>query len=388
MTNLIIKLFIKDSSEVKNPVVRQRYGIVSGFVGIFCNIFLFAAKLLIGSLSGAISVIADAFNNLSDAGSCVVSIIGFYMGNKPADSEHPYGHGRIEYISSLIISFLIMLMGFELFKTSFNKILNPEPLDTNWIMIGVLVLSVIVKMWMAAFNRKIGHTINSTTLIATAKDSLSDVFATSTVIISLIVYLFFKIPLDGIMGAIVSVLIFFTGITSAKDSISPLLGEKPDPEMIQTIKERVLSYDGVEGIHDLEIHNYGPGRCFVSLHAEVPANTDIMLSHEIIDSIERTLADELNIQVTIHMDPIVTDDEQINTVKKDIQEIIISIDSSYSIHDFRMVQGPHHTNVIFDVVTPIKTKFTDQELKEIIQKKITEYDDNFRAVLTIDKDLT
>ncbi len=388
MADLIFKLFIKDFEDTGNPRVRFRYGVVSGFVGIFCNVVLFAAKLLIGFLSGSISIMADAFNNLSDAGSSVITLFGFKMAGKPADREHPFGHGRMEYIAGLIIAFLMVIVGVELGKSSVDKIISPAELSFDWVTILILVFSVSVKCWMAFFNKKAGEKINSETLMATAKDSINDVIATFAIIISVLIMLIFKINIDGYIGALVAVYIIFSGISAVKQTIDPLLGQQPDPDMVKEIVDCLMSYDEVVGVHDLIIHNYGPGRCIASVHAEVKASSDILKAHDTIDLAERSISEKLNILITVHMDPVETDNERVMALKEMVTEIARSIHEKITIHDFRIVEGDTHTNLIFDIVNPEDSGFTDGELKNMFEQKLKNISEKYFAVMTIDKDFT
>ena len=308
MTHFLIKFFVKDSEYLKNPRVRESYGQLGSIVGIVCHIFLFIAKLAIGTIFNSISITADAINNLSDAGSSIITWIGFKLSGKPADEDHPFGHARVEYISGLIVSFLIILLGVELVKSSVQKILHPEPLVFDTLIVVVLILSIALKFWLSRFNRKLGDLIDSTTLKATSTDSMNDVIATSVVLISILISSFTSLQVDGYMGCLVALFIIYSGINLVKETISPLLGEAPNPELVNNIISTIRNYEGVLGIHDLVVHNYGPERCFASVHVEVDAGEDILKSHDMIDNIERDFASNLGIHLIIHLDPIITDD--------------------------------------------------------------------------------
>lgn len=316
MTNLLIKLFVKDSKNTSDPAVRKRYGYLGAFTGIVLNILLFLGKLIAGILSGGISVIADAFNNLSDAGSSIMTFVGFKMAGMPADSEHPYGHGRMEYVSGIIISFIIMMMGFELGKSSVEKIFSPEKSEFSILAVSVLGASLLVKLWMALFNTKLGRKIDSATMKAAAADSLSDCISTSVVIICMFIQLFSGFELDSYAGIIVALFILYTGFNTFKESLTPLLGAKPKKELVEEIENTVMNYDGIVGVHDLMVHDYGVGRMVISLHAEISSKTDIMLAHELIDLIEDDLREKYRCSVTIHMDPVVVDDQKADEVKR------------------------------------------------------------------------
>lgn len=386
MTKLLVKLFIKDSNDTENPVVRYRYGTFGGIVGIFLNICLFTGKFIAGLITSSIAITADAFNNLSDAGSSIITLVGFKMASKPADNEHPFGHGRFEYISGFIISMIIVLMGFEIGKTSVGKIIHPVGVTFSTISIVILVVSVIVKLWMCFFNRKLGKLINSQTMIATSMDSLSDVLATTAVITGVLISKFFKINIDGYLGIAVALFILYTGLSAAKGMLDQLLGEAPDKQFIKDIKDFVMSYNEIVGVHDVIIHNYGPSRCIISLHAEVPCEMDIMDIHDVIDIIEAELNNKFCCSSVIHMDPIAINDEFTIETAYQIIKILADIDSNISMHDFRMVNGNTHTNLIFDIVVPFKFRIKDDDLKEIICLKVKNIDEKYNAVINIDKE--
>lgn len=387
MTNLLIKLFVKDSKNTSDPAVRKRYGYLGAFTGIVLNILLFLGKLIAGILSGGISVIADAFNNLSDAGSSIMTFVGFKMAGMPADSEHPYGHGRMEYVSGIIISFIIMMMGFELGKSSVVKIFSPEKSEFSILAVSVLGASLLVKLWMALFNTKLGRKIDSATMKAAAADSLSDCISTSVVIICMFIQLFSGFELDSYAGIIVALFILYTGFNTFKDSLTPLLGTKPKKELVEEIENTVMNYDGIVGVHDLMVHDYGVGRMVISLHAEISSKTDIMLAHELIDLIEDDLREKYRCSVTIHMDPVVVDDQKADEVKKVVLDIIKNIDSSLTIHDFRITDGVSRINVIFDLVTPFGFRYKDGELALMIKNAIAEKDGRLNAVITVERSM-
>lgn len=385
MTRLLIKTFIKNFDNISDTNVRQKYGVMSGIVGICCNIVLAGAKFVAGMLSSSIAVTADAFNNLSDAGSSVVSLIGFKMAGRPADDDHPFGHGRAEYVSGFVVSMVILLMGFELLKSSVEKIISPQMIEFSIVSFVILLASIAVKLWMCLFNRRIAKTINSPAIKATAMDSLSDVAATSTVAIGMLISKFAGLNVDAYTGIIVALFILYTGFNTAKDTINPLLGQAPDTEFVKQIEKKVLSYDGVIGLHDLIVHNYGSNNRLVSLHAEVPSDIDILIIHDTIDLIERELKREFNCDAVIHMDPIVTDDIVTGETCKRILALVRLIDKCIDIHDFRMVEGKTHTNLIFDVVVPHKFRLSDCEIIEAIGEAVKALDNTFEVVINVDK---
>lgn len=384
MTNFLVKKFIKNSEEINNPVVRQKYGTLSSIIGIICNIFLFILKYIMGTLSNSISIVSDAFNNLSDCASCLIMLLGYKMASKPADKEHPFGHGRIEYLISLIIAVIIILVGAELLKNSIFKIITPEELNFNITVLISLVFSILVKIWMSIFNTKLGKKINSTVMIATAKDSRSDVIATVSTLIALVSSIFTKLPVDGIMGIIVSVFILKSGYEIVKDTVDELLGKPASPELIEQIKSNVLENEKILGIHDLVIHNYGPGNMIGSCHVEVACNENIMIIHDIVDEIERKILKQLKVMMTIHMDPIEIDDELTNNAKKMVLNIIKEINPSLNIHDFRIVHGEAFTNLIFDLVVPYECKLSKEEIKETIDEKLSHEKTKYYTVIMFD----
>ena len=388
MTNFLIKHFIPNASDVKSPAVRQRYGVVSGVVGILCNALLCTAKIAAGLLTGAVSIVADGINNLSDGGSCVVSLLGFKMAGKPADDKHPFGHGRIEYVAGLIVSFIIVLMGVELAKTSLDKIFHPEEISFSWITPAVLGISILVKLWMCFFNRKMGDKIDSAVLRATAMDSLSDVAATSAVLAGFVIGYWARVNLDGYLGVLVALFILYTGVSTAKGTLDLLLGEAPDPEFVKQIQQEVLSYPEIIGVHDLIVHNYGPGHSVVSLHAAVPCDVDILKIHDTIDNAERDLKKKFDCEVVIHMDPIITDDKETNEIHQKLSSIVRLLDSRVTIHDFRMVKGPTHTNLIFDIVVPHQFRLTDDQVVESLRQAVKALDARYEIVVNVDKAYT
>ncbi len=388
MTNLLIKIFIRDRENTTSPKVRTAYGTLSGAVGILVNILLSIAKLIIGSISHSIAITGDALNNLSDAASSAISLLGFRISSKPADEKHPYGHGRLEYLCGLAVAVIIMFMGLELIKSSAAKIFSHEKPEFSLVAIAVLVISILGKLWLALFNRKIGKAINSDTVDAVVKDSLSDIAATTVSILSLILSQYFSLPFDGIFGVIVSLFVLWAGIGVFRNTSSSLLGQQPEPETVKMIEEKILSYEGVYGVHDLIVHDYGPGRCFVTAHAEVPSDTDIMVSHDLMDVIEQDFKRDTSYVLTLHMDPVVMDDEKTNNAKEMIAQIIAEIHPSLSFHDFRMVSGPHHTNLIFDVVIPFSVKLDSKTVVNTINDNIHKKNEKYYAVITIDHSYT
>lgn len=384
MTDFLIKHFIRDSENTQDVAVRTAFGNLAGAVGIVCNVFLCAAKLLVGIIFGSISITADAVNNLSDASSSVITLLGFKLSSRPADEEHPYGHARIEYLAGLCVSVMILVIGVELARSSLDKILHPTPVVFSWLTVFVLALSIAVKLWMALFNRNIGRKIGSSTLEATAADSRNDVISTSAVLAAALISHFTSLSLDGWMGLAVAVFIFFSGLGVLKETLNPLLGEAPSEEMTEYIARKVLSYEGVLGTHDLMVHDYGPGRCFASVHVEMDAKEDVLKSHDIIDNIERDFHEQDNIHLVIHYDPIVTGDEAVGSMRTWMQEKVRMISPQLSIHDFRMVQGRSHTNLIFDVVVPHNFECSDQVLRQKIQQLVSGEETRYYTVVTID----
>ena len=387
MVTLLAKIFIKNQNDMKSPAVRQAYGILCGAVGIFLNLCLFTGKFIAGSLSNSIAITADAFNNLSDAGSSIITLIGFKMAGQKPDPTHPFGHGRIEYIAGLLVSLVILLMGAELLKSSVTKIFHPEELAFSPIAIGILAVSILVKCYMFLYNRSLGKKLDSAAMTATATDSLSDTVATSAVLAATLIAHFTGVKIDGWCGVLVGLFICYAGYSAARDTISPLLGQAPDKEFVMQINNIVMSHEGILGIHDLIVHNYGPGRILISLHAEVPADGDILTLHDKIDTIEHELGDILNCHAVIHMDPICTKDEETSRLRVLVKGYLKEISETLSMHDFRIVAGPTHTNLIFDVVTPFNFPLSDGELAERIQERIRTDNPNYFAVIEVDKQM-
>ena len=385
LTDLFVRWFVRDAENVTDPGVRGAYGKLAGTLGIVANVLLFAGKLLAGLLSGSVAIIADAFNNLSDAGSSIVTLVGFRLSSAPPDKEHPFGHGRVEYLSALTVAALIMVAGVELATSAVDKILHPEPAEFSVVATCILVASILVKAWMARFNYAIGKRISSDALSAAATDSRNDVLCTAVVLLSSVFTYFTNINIDGWVGAAVALFVIWSGFSIVRETISPLLGQAPEPELVEEIRRRVLEPDGIVGIHDLIVHNYGPGRCIVSLHAEVPSDGDILHSHEIVDAVERRLAEELHLIACIHMDPIDTKDERVGMLRTTVSEILNEIDPALSMHDFRVVFGEQRSNVIFDVVVPIEYQHADG-LQAEIERRLQAVAPQFYVVITVDRD--
>lgn len=385
MIKLIIKKTIKNYTDTQNKKVRESYGVLAGVLGIICNFILFCVKLVIGTLMNSIAITSDAMNNLSDMGSSVISIVSSKMSNQKPDKDHPFGHGRIEYVGSLIVSFIIILVGFELLRTSIDKIINPEIVSFNISLVIILALSVLIKFWMFSYNKYIAKTINSSLMDATAHDSLNDSISTGAVILSLFVGQFTALPIDAIMGLLVSAFIMVSGIKLAKEVIDVILGTPPSLETVKKISDIVLSGEGIVGIHDLIVHEYGPGRVFASVHAEVPDDVNIVKVHEVIDALEQRVQKELNFVLVIHMDPISVNDEKTQRIRKIITEITSEISEELSIHDFRMTDGENNINLIFDLVVPIETSTEDRKkYVETISGKLKEIDSRYSTVIQID----
>lgn len=384
MVSLLAKLFIKDSDNYSSPTVRVAYGMLTGIVGIALNALLFLGKFIAGTLSGSVAVTADAFNNLSDAGSSFMSLIGFKLSGQKPDPEHPFGHGRLEYVTGLIVSFLILLMGFELLKGGIASIRNPEPVTFSWLTVGILIVSILVKLYMFVYNRGVGKKIASAALQATASDCFSDMASTGAVLLSTLLSHWFGWRLDGITGLLVAAFILFTGIRSAKETIDPLLGLPPEREYVDRVVSIVRAYPEVIGIHDMIVHNYGPGREIISLHAEVPADGDILVLHDVIDNIEKRLRDELNCQATIHLDPICADDAETNRLREAVKELARGVHPEITIHDFRIVAGTTHTNLLFDAVVPFSCKLTDSEVRARLTEAVSRMEGSYFAIIEID----
>ena len=385
MITFLASLFIKDSKNYKEPSVRQAYGVLSGAVGIGLNILLFFGKWLAGTISGSIAIIADAFNNLSDAGSSIITLIGFRLSGQEPDPEHPFGHGRMEYISGLLVSVAILVMGLELIWSSIGKLRSPEPIESSALVFGILIASILVKLYMFFYNHSLSKKIESAAMKATSVDSLSDTVATTLVLIATLISKYMGLLLDGWFGILVGLFILYTGGSTLKETIDLLLGQPPKQEFINEVKEIVLGHSMVQGVHDLIVHDYGPGRVMISLHAEVDVNGDIQDIHEQIDHIEHELQEKLHCSATIHMDPIVTDDKEVLAMKAKVEEMVHFLDESFSMHDFRMVKGSTRTNLIFDVEVPRKTSYTDNEIVNWLKERIHELPGSkYFAVIQID----
>ena len=414
MISLLARLFIKPDPAREEPETRRAYGVLCGIVGICLNVLLFAGKFLAGTLSGSIAITADAFNNLSDAGSSFVTLVGFQLAGQKPDSEHPFGHGRMEYVSGLAVSVLILLMGLELGKTSIEKILHPEPVDSSPLIFAILCASILVKLYMFLYNRRLGKKLASPAMEATAMDSLSDSVATAAVLIATLVGRFTGLEIDGWCGVLVAAFILWSGINAVRDTLDPLLGTPPTHEFVQRIRDLVMAHSTILGIHDLIVHDYGPGRVMISLHAEVPANEDVLALHDEIDNVEKELREKLGCDAVIHMDPVVTDDGVTEETRRRVQTLIHCIDMdplvdddgataavrdqvaalvkcidpAIAIHDFRMVAGPTHTNLIFDAVVPFGFRLTDQEVEQKIRSAVRALDGNYYAVVNVERSYT
>lgn len=392
MTELLVKLFIKNSEDVNNGTVRLKYGTLGGAVGILCNLFLCTLKITVGFMTASISIVADGLNNLSDMGSSIITMIGFKMAGKPADSDHPFGHGRMEYMSAFIVSMLILLVGAELLKSSVTALVTGEsaPAYSVWAII-ILAVSVLVKLWMCLFNRKLGKKIDSEALLATSQDSLNDMVTTSVILLSVGISMLVTLPfnLDAVMGILVSLFILYSGLASAKNTLNEILGTPPDKKLIKDIEDTILSFKEFKGIHDLIVHNYGPGRQFASVHVEVPQDTDIVKCHEQIDLCEKLVDEKLDISLVIHMDPIDVNNEAVATTKERITNAVKEIDSNMSVHDFRMTPaGEKRTNLIFDVVVPSTVKMSHKELNELISECARKINPTYCCVITFDNDFS
>ena len=385
MTDLLVRLFIKNSADVSDPAVRQQYGLLGSGVGIAVNVLLFAAKFFAGLITGSVAVMADAFNNLSDAGSSVVTLIAFRRAGQKPDKDHPCCHGRIGYVSGLFVAMAILLMGFELARDAVSQILHPSAVDFSLLSAVILALSIAAKLFLCHFNRRLGSRINSVSMQATSADSMGDAIATSAVLAGSLIGRFFKINIDGWLGVCVALVILRAGWEAARDTITPLLGTTPDPELVSNIAKTVQAHPEVIGIHDLVIHDYGPGRVMISLHAEVNANGDILTLHDAIDNIERELAAKFNCAAVIHMDPVECDDAKTNDMRQKVACLAAAIDPGITIHDFRMVTGPSHTNLIFDMVLPMDSRLTPQEARDSMEKAISVLEGPCFAVITVDR---
>lgn len=385
MTDLLVRLFVKDSDNISNPKVRGRYGILSGCAGIVVNVILFLAKFLVGTVTNSIAITADAVNNLSDAGSCAVTVFGFKMSSKPADADHPFGHGRIEYITAMVVSFIVLFMGFELLTQSIDKIRNPEDVTFNLVGAIIIAVSIFGKLWLALFNRKLGKKINSPAMTAVVADSLSDIAATSVTLIALVLSNFFpSLHIDGWLGIIVAGFVLKAGYGIFKETLNSLIGEPPTKETVEKLEVKILSYEHVTGIHDLILHNYGPDKFFGSVHVEMPSDFDVLYSHDIIDNIERDVMAEFGILLSIHYDPVEVNNARVNELKIIAESAVKRISEELSIHDFRVVDGPSHTNLIFDVVVPRKFSLSNDDLMAEISSEISKNGTNFFAVMNIE----
>ncbi|WP_050619355.1 MULTISPECIES: cation diffusion facilitator family transporter [Intestinimonas] len=384
MTDWLVQRCIRRPEDGSDPAVRQAYGLLSGGVGIVLNLLLSAGKFVAGVLTGSIAVTADAFNNLSDAGSSVVTLVGFRMAAKRADDDHPFGHGRIEYLSGLAVAVAILVVGLELAKSSLEKVLHPVEVAFSWLSVGILCASILVKLWMFFFNRNLSRRIGSAAMMATATDSLSDAAATSAVLLGTLVGHFADLHIDGWVGILVAAFILRAGWGAAKDTLDPLLGQSPDPGLVRGIQETVLGRPEIVGMHDLVVHDYGPGRCMASLHAEVPMDADILAIHDVIDNLERELRRKLGVEVVIHMDPIAVGDPRTDALKAQVTELVRRIDPDMTIHDFRMTAGPEHTNLIFDVAVPYHCRLEDEQVQEAIGAAVKALPGNYYTVVSVD----
>lgn len=385
MVTLFSKFFIKNPNDYQSPAVRRAYGTLCSIVGIFLNILMFAGKFIAGNIANSVSITADAFNNLSDAGSSIITLFGFRLAGKKPDPDHPFGHGRIEYLSGLAVSVLILLMGFELMKSSITKLIHPEPVEASLLAGGIMVAAILIKLYMAFYNKTIGKKIDSAAMAAVAADSLSDTISTVVVLVSMILSKFIDFPIDAVAGIFVALLILKTGLESVRDTVAPLLGQAPDPEFVKQIEEITMESPHIVGIHDLIVHDYGPGRVFISLHAEVPGNEDVFVLHDEIDNAEFRLKDRLGCEVTIHLDPIDVDNEHVAQMKEEVAKILKEYDEVLTFHDFRMVPGETHTNLIFDVVVPAKYKMTNEEVHDAIKAEVEEHCFKCFAVITVEQ---
>lgn len=386
MSSWLLKTFVKDYDNVTNSKVRTAYGILASVVGIICNVILFAIKLIIGLVLGSVAVMADAFNNLSDAASSIIGFVGVKMADKPADEDHPFGHGRMEYIAALIVAFIVIEVGLSFFKSSIEKISNPQSITFSLVSVIILAVSICIKLWLGFFNRKLGNRINSSVMKATATDAFGDVITTAVTVVSIIVAEFTSLNIDGYVGVLVSLVVMWAGIGIVRDTIAPLIGEAVDPELYEQIVKKVEGYEGIVGTHDLIVHNYGPGRSMASVHAEVPADVDLLKAHELIDRIEADVRNELGIFMVIHMDPIETKNEAVREYKAMVKEVIASIDEAIEIHDFRIVDGEEQVNLIFDTVVPYSyDKKAETELRENICAKVKERNPKCQCVMVLER---
>ncbi|HSQ89485.1 cation diffusion facilitator family transporter [Romboutsia sp.] len=385
-SKILVEFFIKDSENIQKEDVRNKYGYLAGIVGIVINLLLFIVKISVGLLTTSIAITADAFNNFSDMASSIITIVGFKLASIPPDKEHPFGHGRLEYISALIVAFMVMLVGVQFIKSSIERILNPSPIKFQFIPFLLLAISILAKFWISRFNNFVGNKINSSALKAASVDALGDVFTSSCVVISFLAAKFTTLPIDGYIGVLVSLAILYAGFSLVKETISPLLGEAADPELVSSINERVLSYKHITGVHDLIVHNYGVGRCIASIHAEIPASINIMTIHDVIDKAEREISRDLKVHLVIHMDPICVETEEVSTVREEVEKIIESHPSIKSMHDFRVVGSGDSKNLVFDIVVFHENTIPDEKLKEYMTKSIKDIHPNYNCIITVDRD--
>ena len=384
MGNFLFKRFIKDYENTRDPKVRDDYGKLAGIVGIISNTVLCTMKILIGLISGSISIVADGINNLADGASSIITLLGFKLASLPEDEEHPYGHARIEYIAGMAVSVMILIVGFELGKSSLEKIITPEPLEFSWTVVIVLLIAIAIKVWQAIFNISTGKKINSLALIATGTDSRNDVISTVVVLLGILIGHFFNVMVDGYFGLAVAVFILWSGVSLIKETISPLLGEAPDEELVSQIEAMAMAYDGAIGIHDLIVHNYGPGKVFASMHIEVDSSVDVMESHDLIDTIEKNLSESLNILLTVHMDPVDINNPYREPLTHILKDVLSGIPGTLGFHDLRIVPGTTHTNVIFDVVLSHECELSQKEISDILKQKVSEFNSSFLCVIEYD----
>lgn len=385
MTDLILRIFVRDHKNTEDPAVRDKCGRVAGAVGIVTNFLLFLMKIIVGTVFHSVSVTADAVNNLTDSGSSVVTLIGFKMASKPADEKHPFGHARIEYLSGVIVSFIVIFLGLQLGMSSIEKILTPEENALTPVALVVLVISILAKLWQCLFYRKVGRMIKSESVEATSKDSRNDVIATSVVLFGAVITMLTGVNLDGYMGAAVALFIVFSGVQLTISTADPLLGQAPEGELVQTITEKMLSYPGIIGMHDLAVHNYGVGRCFASAHCEVDAKNDILVSHDLIDNIERDFGRDLGIHMVIHLDPVIVGDARTDALHCKVQSLVTALYPTVTIHDFRVIWGVTHSNIVFDAAVPFAVKDSDAVITQKLEAEIQKLDPDYRTVVTIDR---
>lgn len=385
MTDLILRIFVRDHKNTEDPAVRDKCGRVAGAVGIVTNFLLFLMKIIVGTVFHSVSVTADAVNNLTDSGSSVVTLIGFKMASKPADEKHPFGHARIEYLSGVIVSFIVIFLGLQLGMSSIEKILTPEENALTPVALAVLVISILAKLWQCLFYRKVGRMIKSESVEATSKDSRNDVIATSVVLLGAVITMLTGVNLDGYMGAAVALFIVFSGVQLTISTADPLLGQAPEGELVQTITEKMLSYPGIIGMHDLAVHNYGVGRCFASAHCEVDAKNDILVSHDLIDNIERDFSRDLCIHMVIHLDPVIVGDARTDALHRKVQSLVTALYPTVTIHDFRVIWGVTHSNIVFDAAVPFSVKDSDAVITQKLEAEIQKLDPDYRTVVTIDR---